>query len=220
MSENTNEENFSMDWYSIGKRIKDTRVKAGFGTQVALSKATGIRSQVISDLEALSVHDAKPKQPMTAENLSRIALACGVSMDYLIFGKQDKEKEWDTLYPYGECIVHMINQLGAEIRLHTEEYGHDDCFIYEPCLYVKIPMWCLNRAGKTIRVYGSSIKEPDYREHPLYKFSERMDYVSKAPYGTDKSLLREEARRAVNSLRGISTIPEIPSFSETDMESN
>ena len=56
MSENTNEENFSMDWYSIGRRIEDARVKAGFGTQVALAKAAGIRSQAISDLEALSVH--------------------------------------------------------------------------------------------------------------------------------------------------------------------
>lgn len=92
MSENTNEENFSMDWYSIGRRIEDARVKAGFGTQVALAKAVGIRSQVISDLEALSVHDAKPKQPMTAENLSRIALACGVSMDYLILESRTKKR--------------------------------------------------------------------------------------------------------------------------------
>lgn len=207
MSENTNEENFSMDWYSIGRRIEDARVKAGFGTQVALAKAAGIRSQAISDLEALSVHDAKPKQPMTAENLSRIALACGVSMDYLIFGKQDKEKEWDTLYPYGECIVHMINQLGAKIHFDFEEQGM--------CICVTIPLKFEDEAGRIETANGFNASD-----HPLYEFIQRIKFVSKAPQGTDRSLLKEEARRAVNSLRGISTIPEIPNFSETDTGSN
>lgn len=119
---NTKSAEFKMDWYGIGQRIRERRKKSGL-TQEELGTKAGInRAKGISTLESLPGPDTAPKETMTAENLARLALALGVSLDYLILGKREEKKhipqnapDWATLQPYGECIVNMLDYLYANI---------------------------------------------------------------------------------------------------------
>ena len=193
-----------MDWHAIGDRIKKAREKAGFVTQKELAAAAGIRQQAISAVEYVQP-GSKPKESMTVENLSRIALACHVSLDYLVFGKGDEEKEWDTLYPYGECIAHMVNQLGAKPAICFKEHGIEGEHVRgDLSIYIKVPISYLGDDGEIEQCeFGF-----EATNHPLCNFIYRMEYVSNAPRETDKSLLEEEARRAVNLLRDVPIFPE------------
>lgn len=109
---------FRMDWAGIKDRILEAGKKAGFMTQQDIVKNAGgtLTQQGISGLG--KINDGK-QGTITAENLARIARVCGVSLDWLIFGDQENTPEhdetWDTLRPYGESILHMVENLHANL---------------------------------------------------------------------------------------------------------
>lgn len=143
---------FEINWYNVGKRIAAAREQAGFYSQKALADSIGISSNYISSVEKLAPGEKPQKVPLSAEKLARIARACGVSLDWLIFGDQENKSEhdetWDTLRPYVDMIIKFINDLRANLVIRT--YRVSDLLVdtesnsVDDGLYVKgkgVPSW-------------------------------------------------------------------------------
>lgn len=144
-------DDFRMDWAKIKNRILKAGEKAGLKDQTAIVKAAGgtLKQQEISALGEIK----NGKQcTITAEKLARIARACDVSLDWLIFGDQENTPEhdetWDTLRPYGDMIIKFINDLRANLVIRT--YRVSDILVttesdsVDDGLYVKgkgVPSW-------------------------------------------------------------------------------
>lgn len=106
---------FEINWYDVGQRIEAARDRAGFHSFSDLARCAGL-SEKNDNIEGIT---RETKRTMSAEKLARIARACGVSLDWLIFGEQERKPEhdetWNTLRPYGESILHMVENLHANL---------------------------------------------------------------------------------------------------------
>ncbi len=65
---------------AIGQRVRNARINRGM-TKEALAEAADTSTQFLSQIE-------KGEQSMTIIKFKRLALALGVSTDYLIFGRE------------------------------------------------------------------------------------------------------------------------------------
>jgi transcriptional regulator with XRE-family HTH domain len=80
---------------TLGKRIKVIREKRGW-SQNELSRRSGVRQALISELESGKKHDT------TGVALKRLALTLGVTVDYLVGMYAEDESE---RLPAAEALV-------------------------------------------------------------------------------------------------------------------
>lgn len=112
---------FAMD---VGKRLSQALEKNAINQdELAQRASAGLPDkQKITNRQISSAGTGS--KPLSFEKMARVAKALGVSLDYLAYGdkKEDQaaaqpETQEKTLRDYGQSMLDMIHDLGAELRL-------------------------------------------------------------------------------------------------------
>lgn len=140
---------FTVNWMAVGQRIKNVRKRMAIN-QIELAQRAGLKSsRAISALEGIT--GPENTCTTTVEKLAAIARACGVSLDWLIFGDQEdattdhQATQEKSLREYGEDIISMLDHLQAKwiISDEHENNGYRDYNTPETmtrCLNISIPL--------------------------------------------------------------------------------
>ena len=101
---------------TLGRRIKDRRLKMRMN-QKELSAASNLSQATISRIENGRV------QQLKSENLKRLAIALGVTVDYLI-GRTDRIRPDDVVEadPKAKYLFRGYEKLSAEGKKQVEDF--------------------------------------------------------------------------------------------------
>ncbi len=106
---------------AFGRRVKEARRNINMRAEAA-AEAAGISPQFLSDVE-------RGKKGMGNYNVARLALALGVTTDYLIFGREDADKDWELMAEHMASLtpatrdmsVHILNTILGILKANIPE---------------------------------------------------------------------------------------------------